>query len=428
MPASYAIIWFRRDLRLHDNPAVAAAIESGLPLWPIYIHDDAAAFAPGAASRWWLHHALQDLATELDNHDLKLTLFAGDTSEILKKLSVKSSRIFCNYTYEPGEESFIKKIGDKVSAHHGSVLFSPQSIKPYKVFTPFYNFCQKLERPKPLQVWLSYAKAGKGVDKGVVLGELNLLPKENWAHGFYKFWKPTRAGGLARLKKMEAGQADYKKTRDLVFEDGTSMLSPYLAWGQLGPREVAEELATDGALARQLFWREFAIHTLYHHPHVGLGQPLKKEWTRFPWKENERLFEAWKRGQTGYPLVDAAMRQLWTIGWMHNRARMVAGSFLVKHLLIPWQRGQEWFWETLVDADLANNSFGWQWIAGCGADAAPYFRIFNPTLQKEKFDPDETYCKQWIPELGTAKYPKPIVTAQKGREAALAAYKKFKKK
>lgn len=413
-------------MRLNDNPAVAAAIESGLRLWPIYIHDTAAPFAPGAASRWWLHYALQDLAAQLDNHDLPLTLFSGPAAEIIKKLSPQADKIFCNFTYEPGEEKFLKNLGGKIAAHHGSVLFEPKSIKPYKVFTPFYNFCQKLQLPKPVQAWLSYAKAAKPPEKGQPLEDLKLLPAENWAHGFYKFWKATRAGGLARLKKIVAQESDYKKYRDYVFEDGTSMLSPYLAWGQLGPREVAEQLALGGELLRQIFWREFAIHTLYHNPQVALGQPLKPEWTKFPWKENERLFEAWKRGQTGYPLVDAAMRQLWTIGWMHNRARMVAGSFLVKHLLIPWQRGERWFWDTLVDADLANNSFGWQWVAGCGADAAPYFRIFNPTLQKEKFDPDEAYCKKWIPELGTHDYPKPIVSAQKGRQAALEAYHKFK--
>lgn len=427
MPATCAIIWFRRDLRLHDNAAVAAAIESGLPLVPVYIHDPAAPRAPGAASRWWLHQALTDLSQELDKHDLPLVFFRGDTTQILQSLA-SSGKIFCNHTYEPGEEKFLSQFGGKISAHHAGVMFAPAAFKAYQVFTPFYNYCQKLENPKPVQVWLSYAKASKSLPKGVPLEELQLLPERNWDHGFYKFWKPTRAGGLKRLEKMETSEEEYKKNRDFVFEDSTSMFSPYLAWGQIGPREVAAELTPGSALMRQLFWREFAIHTLYRHPHMAQGQPLRPEWSAFPWKHNDKHFEAWKTGRTGYPLVDAAMRQLWTIGWMHNRARMVAGSFLVKHLLIPWQQGERWFWETLVDADLANNVFGWQWIAGCGADAAPYFRVFNPTLQKEKFDPDESYCRQWIPELGTDKYPKPIVSAQKGREAALAAYKKFKKK
>lgn len=420
-----AVIWFRRDLRLHDNPAVAAAIESGLPLLPVYIHDENAPHVPGAASRWWLHQALTDLAEQLDKHELTLVTYRGDTADILKDLCATSAKIFCNATYEPDEEKFLKTFGDKISLHHGSVLFAPGSLKPYKVFTPFYNFTQTLELPKPVQSWLSYVKPAQHTLPGVTLQELKLLPQRNWDHGFYKFWQPTRAGGKKRLDKMTASEDDYKKNRDFVFEDGTSMLSPYLAWGQWGPREVAAELNRQGAFFRQVIWREFAIHTLAHNPHTAQGHPLKPEWAHFPWKHDKKLFDAWKKGRTGYPLVDAAMRQLWTIGWMHNRARMVTASFLVKHLLIPWQAGERWFWDTLVDADLANNVFGWQWVAGCGADAAPYFRVFNPTLQKEKFDPDEAYCKKWIPELGTDKYPKPIIAPEDGRAAALNAYKKF---
>lgn len=431
MSHSPVVVWFRKDLRLDDNAAFGAAVASGHPVCPVYIHDGAPTVgrALGAASRWWLHHALEDLSAQLAGRGLTLYFFCGNTGSILKNLLPSSHKIYCNHTYEPGEEEFLKSLGDRIEVFHSGVLFSPITAKPYQVFTPFYKYCLTQKLPQPCRLPSGRFLPAEAPAGAVKLNALELLPKKEWAKGFVQYWTSTRAWALDRLKNFASNTQDagYKDRRDFVAEDATSRLSPYLAWGQIGPAEVAAAVPHAGAFLRQIFWREFAIHTLYHNPHTARGFPLRLEWKKFPWQENDKFLTAWQRGKTGHPLVDAGMRQLWSLGWMHNRARMVAASFLVKHCLVPWTDGEAWFWDTLVDADLANNVFGWQWVAGCGADAAPYFRVFNPSLQKERFDAQEKYCSRWIPELNTLQYPQPIVSNEAGRGAALTAYEEFKK-
>jgi deoxyribodipyrimidine photo-lyase len=268
----------------------------------------------------------------------------------------------------------------------------------------------------------------------LALSDLALEPSVDWASGFRETWKPGEPGALNQLERfVRESLAGYPANRDRPAMAGTSHLSPHLHFGEISPGEVrrailkvaSENREAADAHLRQLGWREFAYHLLFHYPE-SIHQPLRPEFSAFPWRMNPENFKAWTRGKTGYPLVDAGMRELWRTGWMHNRVRMVAASFLVKHLLIDWQEGARWFWDTLVDADLANNTLGWQWVAGCGADAAPYFRIFNPSLQTEKFDPESSYIRRWIPEFGSAKYPKPIVDHAETRARALAAFAKIR--
>jgi len=404
-----------------------AARAEGLPLRFVFHWDAKAEFAPGAASRWWGHHALKELEEALGQKGFTLYYIEGSTDSVYDSLAKSSSRIFLNKTYEPDEEAFLAELGAKVSAHDGATLFAPATTKIYKVFTPFYKYLLTLPLPKPVVPnWrkVSPAPAPKGA---VTLEALELLPKIPWDAGFYRFWDLGRAKAFARFKKRVEFDRIYKLGRDLVAEDATTRISPLIAWGQLGPRELANLCAPQSTLLRQLIWREFSLHTLYRCPWMARGKPIKEAFAKMPWQKDKKTLDAWKKGKTGYPLVDAAMRQLWQTGWMHNRARMVVGSFLVKRLLIDWREGEKWFWETLVDADLANNSFSWQWVAGCGLDAAPFFRIFNPTTQQEKFDKDFCYINKYLPEFGTPAYPKPIVDHKEARQRALDALKGLKK-
>lgn len=410
------IVWFRLDLRLADNPALAAAAKRG-PVLPVYIWapEEEGAWPPGAASRWWLHHSLKSLAADLGG----LVIRRGPSLDALRQLvkETGATAVFWNRRYEPAliaRDTKVKQAliadGLKVESFNSALLFEPWELKPYKVFTPFWKACLKLPVSKPLRAAkLKVAKA-----KSLRLEQLKLLPKLDWAADFP--WQPGEAGARRQLRRFKP--TGYRKKRDFPAIAGTSRLSPHLHFGEISPRQVWKAGNVD--FRRQLVWREFAHHLLYHFPHTP-EKPLRRDFEKFAWRKNSKALQTWQRGRTGYPLVDAGMRELWTTGWMHNRVRMVVASFLVKDLLIPWQEGARWFWDTLVDADLANNTLGWQWVAGCGADAAPFFRIFNPTTQAEKFDPDEKYIRRWVKES-----VKPIVDHAAARQRALDAYKRLR--
>ncbi len=476
------ILWFRNDLRLDDNAALALALREGAPVIPVFVFapGEEAPWSPGGASRWWLHHALQDLDGQLRERGSRLIVkkaAPGQGSlDVLSSLARETGAraVFWSRRYEPGiiqRDSGIKESlrsqGIHAESANSGMLFEPHEIanksgKPFQVFTPMWRHYQKLGKPELVRVPLEelrHPKKWPGTDS---IQSLALLPTLPWDTGFGEFWgTPSRQDGLRRLRAfVKSGAEDYPEHRDVPAEPGTTRLSAYLHFGQLGPREVWAALAgapnysdhfSTGAM-RQLVWRDFAHHLLFHFPETPL-KPLRPEYELFPWQSGEGLFEAWKRGETGYPIVDAGMRQLWQTGWMHNRVRMIAGSLLVKHLLQPWQDGAQWFWDTLVDADLANNTMGWQWIGGCGADAAPYFRIFKPITQGERFDPQGVYVRRYLPELKGLpnkfvhkpwemgglelkgcgvelgrNYPHPIIDHATGRQRALDAFAEFKRR
>ncbi len=467
-----AIVWFRRDLRVEDNSALAAAAEAGFSILPVFIWapEDEGSWAPGGASRWWLHQALHRLNRKLRENKLHLVLRKGKLLEELDDLveATGAKAIFWNRRYEPEiirrdariKEHF-KEQGLKVSSFCSALLFEPWQVatgegKAYKVFTPFSKAVAKLETPEPVPM-PSRIQMAESHLQSMNLEELELLPKIPWTSGIRTFWSAdSQLAGDWLDAFLDASLVRYHTRRDIPGELSTSRLSPYLAWGEIGPRQVRAALlrCANGkgkeTFDRELLWREFAYHVLYHFPKTP-QQPLQSRFNHFPWEPDEGLLKAWQAGQTGYPIVDAGMRQLWQTGWMHNRVRMVVASFLVKHLLQPWQDGARWFWDTLVDADLASNTMGWQWAGGCGADAAPYFRIFNPVLQGEKFDASGHYVRHYLPELhrlpdsfihqpwkapsqvlGHAgvelneTYPLPIIELKAGRERALEAWEKLK--
>ncbi|QYY37225.1 deoxyribodipyrimidine photo-lyase [Ruficoccus sp. ZRK36] len=473
---SMCLLWFRQDLRVEDNPALSVAAETGQPILPVYIYDEKSDgdWAPGGASRWWLHHALADLAEQLKELGLPLIIRRGETLECLRDLirETEASVLCANRRYEPearrlqdAVEKALSGEGVEVSLSNAALLFEPWEIEkksggPFQVFTPYWRTCREQAWPVPVEADSHGLHGPEEPTESLALDDLKLLPRIGWDAGFYEAWTPTRAGALERLRTF-IGEAlgDYEDQRDHPDADFTSRLSPYLHFGQIGPREIVASLSEAGCLdlpgadkfLAEVGWREFSYHLMYHFPDTPVA-PLRSEFEEFPWRENEELLHAWQKGRTGYPLVDAGMRQLWQTGWMHNRVRMVAASLLVKHLLQPWQAGARWFWDTLVDADLASNTQGWQWTAGCGADAAPYFRVFNPAAQGERYDADGEYVRQWVPELADmpAKYihrpwdapaevlrasgvtlgedyPEPIVSHIEGRGRALAAFEKFKK-
>ena len=474
---SGTIVWFRRDLRLQDNPALAAAVERGGFVVPVYIHDDAGegSWKPGAASRWWLHHSLARLDETLSERGSQLLLAVGASGEVLRGLVRKTgaTAVYWNRCYEPGVIARDKNIkadltasGVEAKSFNASLLFEPHTVRnktggPFQVFTPFWKHCLSLpvERPTKMVGATRFASPAKW-PSGAILDELKLLPAIRWDAGLAGTWSPGEAGARKNLRRfVGSGLTAYDERRNFPATDGTSSLSPHLHFGEVGPRQIwsavrslSEESgvfpANRGAMVflKELGWREFAHHLLYHFPQTP-EQPLRTEFAGFPWKKNAPQFRAWQRGLTGYPIVDAGMRQLWQTGWMHNRVRMIVASFLVKHLRLSWQEGAAWFWDTLVDADLANNTLGWQWSAGCGADAAPYFRIFNPMLQGGKFDPTGAYVRRFVPELAALPvefihqpwtapadvlsgaalmlgrdYPPPIVAHGEARTAALAAF------
>ena len=471
MNAHPTILWFRRDLRLADHEALRAALRRGGPVIPLFIWapEEEASWAPGAASRWWLHHSLYALRDTLRKAGSELIIRRGPSKRILQELiqETGADAVFWSRLYEPAVLARDKEIktdlrarGIDARSFNSALLHEPWTVqtqqgKPYQVFTPFHRACQVVGDPSTP---LGAPRALEPIPSLPTLSidALGLLPAIPWYRGMAATWQPGEAGAHARLAAFTDNAADYKDQRDRPDVEATSRLSPHLHWGEVSPRQVwwaIRKSNPDAAVEpylRQLVWREFAHHLLYHFPHTPT-EPLRAEFANFPWSDDSARLKAWQRGRTGYPIVDAGMRELWHTGWMHNRVRMIAASFLVKDLLIPWQAGAQWFWDTLVDANLANNTLGWQWTAGCGADAAPYFRIFNPVLQGEKFDPDGAYVKQWVPELKSLEarsihrifetapldlvqagirlgknYPSPMVDHGKARDEALAAYSRIK--
>jgi deoxyribodipyrimidine photo-lyase len=481
MSTAPTIVWFRQDLRLKDNPALQAAIQRGGPVVPVFIWapDEESAWPAGGATKWWLHRSLTKLAEALEAAGAPLIIREGASLQTLHALAKETGAdaLYWNRRYEPAiiaRDKTIKESlradGLAVESFNSALLFEPWTVqnkskKPFQVFTPYWKHCLALpEPPAPLAA----PRTLKGVTKSprsLALSSLGFEPKIKWAEGMRAAWQPGEAGAAAALKRFcEHGFAGYSTNRNLPDVAGTSRLSPHLHFGEISPRQIWHGLKQHaeknkiphtvwhgGQFLAEVGWREFAYHLLYHFPHTPT-QPLRAEFERFPGSENEEWLKAWQRGRTGYPLVDAGMRELWTTGWMHNRVRMVTASFLVKNLLIPWQDGARWFWDTLVDADLASNTLGWQWTAGCGADAAPFFRIFNPTTQSEKFDPQGSYIRRWAPELARLpdawihepagapdhvlrqagveldrNYPRPIVSHAIAREVALAAYQRIKR-
>ena len=448
------IVWFRQDLRLADNPALRFAVESGKPLICLYVLDDETpgGWRWGGASRWWLHHSLTALNRSLEN---RLVLRRGRTDAVLKSVIADSGAdyVVWNRCYEPfavARDTALKKqlseSGIASESFNSALLFEPWEVKtkdgrPYRVFTPFWNALRALPEPGKPRPAPKNLRFHTRIDSEK-LKDWSLLPaKPNWARGFD--WEPGDANAHAALEDFLDEAAHYDKTRDLPAIAGTSRLSPHLHWGEISPREAWHALRghkTNGAqtFLKELGWREFCAQLLFHNPALP-DTPLDARFAKFPFRKDARQLRAWTQGQTGIPIVDAGMRQLWQTGWMHNRVRMIVASFLIKHQLIDWREGERWFWDTLVDADLANNAANWQWVAGCGADAAPFFRIFNPVLQGEKFDADGSYVRRFVPELKNmpAKflhrpwdapqpppdYPAPIVDLALGRTRALAAFK-----
>ena len=476
---STSIIWFRQDLRLADNPALLAAVERGEPVVPVYIWSpqDEGEWQPGAASRWWLHHALVALDADLRKLGSRLIIRNGPTLETLSSLvrETGAGALFWNHRYEPAEiqierevEAALSRLNVTVGAFHGNLLFDPyQTLNrqgaAFQVFTPYWKHCLSRPKPEPPKPAPSHLGRPSKWPASLKPVELNLLPKIKWAAGIAEAWTPGEKAATNSVASF-VGKVlvEYATSRDRPETVGTSRLSPYLHWGHISPRQIWHAVAKAtrrkppksarqaAAYLRQLGWREFAHHLLAHFPHTP-EEPLRPAFARFPWSGGPEHLHAWEHGRTGYPLVDAGMRELWHTGWMHNRVRMVVASFLVKHLQVPWQEGAQWFWDTLVDADLANNTLGWQWCAGCGADAAPYFRIFNPVLQGGKFDPDGHYVRRWVPELAglpdrhlhepwAAKasdldtscirlgrdYPEPVVDHAEARKRALEAYQQIR--
>jgi deoxyribodipyrimidine photo-lyase len=444
------LLWFRHDLRLDDNPALLTAIGRGQPIIPVFVLDDVAEgrWKAGAASRSWLHRSLQALDADLRARGSRLILRRGDARTELPKVVAETGaeHVAWNRRYSPegmaadgavAAELRGRAIG--VSIEAAALLFDPDTLrnrqgKPFQVFTPFWRTCRALPVAEAVKSAKRELRAPVRWPASLALAELQLEPAIRWDAGFYPRWQPGEQGAKARLKRFVADALiDYADRRDLPAEDGTSLLSPHLAFGEISPRQVWAAVAASGrdsgvfppsrgaaVFLSEIGWREFAYHSLVHFPHTP-ERPLRPAFERFPWAADRggRKLRAWQRGETGYPIVDAGLRQLWQTGWMHNRVRMIVASFLVKHLRLPWTEGARWFWDTLVDADLASNTMGWQWSAGCGADAAPYFRIFAPVTQGRKFDPDGSYVRRWVPEL--AKVPAPAIHALWENPTELAA-------
>jgi deoxyribodipyrimidine photo-lyase len=474
MKGGIALVWLNGDLRLADNPALSAALAAHDTAIPVYIWspEEEKPWAPGGASRWWLHQSLKKLGETLEKRGARLILRRGPAAMALAELARETgaTAVFWNNRYEPHlaardeqVREALEKRGLACTSCSGNLLFQPGMVlngsgKPFQVFTAFWRACLAMpEPPEPLPS-PKKLRAPEKFPSSLPLAALRLEPEIDWAAGLRESWTPGEAGAAkALLGFADEALGDYAAARDRPAAPGTSRLSPHLHFGEASARQVwhylkrhVKEQSAAAVYLRQLGWRDFSHHLLVHFPHTDAA-PLRAEFARFPWRRDAKNLKRWQRGQTGYPLVDAGMRELWHTGWMHNRVRMVVASFLVKHLLISWRDGAAWFWDTLVDADLANNTMGWQWSAGSGADAAPYFRIFNPVLQGEKFDAAGIYVSRWVPELAKlpAKwihrpweapaaelaragvtlgktYPAPIVPHETARRRALAALASLK--
>jgi len=446
------LLWLRLDLRLEDHPALQAARARGQPVIPVFIwapHEEAP-WEPGAASRWWLHQSLAALQAALVRCGSQLilrTLAPGGSSlEALRSLirETGATAVHWSRRYEPAVIARDRTIKDtlrgegvEVRSFNAALLTEPWDVqnlsgKPFQVFSPFWRkVSATLELPPPAPAPRRIPAPAEWPDS-VPLDSLRLQPTIAWAGGFADAWQPGEAGAAANLGRFLDGPVEhYGESRNLPGITGTSRLSPHLHFGEISPRQVwhaAPQWRTSQFMA-EIGWREFAHHLLYHYPHTP-DAPLRADFARFPWREDAAQRDAWQRGRTGIPMVDAGMRELWHTGWMHNRMRMVVASFLVKNLRLHWLEGARWFWDTLVDADLASNTLGWQWAAGCGADAAPYFRVFNPESQAAKFDTAGDYQRRWVPEAAAGPlggYPAAIVDLKASRVAALAAFAEMRK-
>lgn len=471
-----ALIWFRQDLRLKDNPALIHAVENGYNVIPVYILDDVNAgnWKLGSAKRWWLYKSLQSLNSSLDNN---LVFRSGDAKTIIPELIEQScaTAVFWNRCYEPWRifrdtqiKSWLKEEEIEYETFNASLLWEPWEISkddgtPYKVFTPFYRKgCLKHSQPskpapRPQNIkFTDFSPRNSEKD-------LDLLPKIQWYKNLEPYWEYGEDGAQKRLHDfLEGGLKRYKEDRNRPDMNNVSRLSPYLNSGEISPRDVwhsaqnyaeKENVSTNDIdhFCSELGWREFSYSLLYFNKNL-MSEPLQPKFKNFPWREDHDDLKAWQNGLTGIPIVDAGMRQLYKTGWMHNRVRMVVGSVLIKNMLLHWQHGEEWFWDCLVDSDLASNAASWQWVAGCGTDAAPYFRIFNPITQGEKFDPQGDYVREFIPELANMpkqyihkpweagplilkesgvklgqNYPNPRVNLKETRQRALDAFQSLKK-
>ena len=472
-----ALVWFRQDLRLSDHAPLTAALANADSILAVYVHDVAAAgrWGPGGAALWWLHHSLKALGEALRKAGGTLVLRRGDAATIIPELARQAgaTEVHCGLSHEPWLRALDAEVAaalarDRIElhAHRVATLFDLDRIRTrtgnvYGVYTPFARTCRDLPPPAlplPAPARIPAAAGDWGSER---LEDWGLLPtKPDWADGFVRNWQPGEAGAHARITRFLAHHLEgYHASRDIPGdEDGTSMLSPHLHWGEISPSQVwhaardayAGERRRKSGFERfqgELLWHEFAAYLLWNHPTLP-DRPMRPAFERLQWRQDAEGKRAWARGQTGIPIVDAGMRQLWHIGWMHNRVRMITASLLVKHLLVSWQEGEAWFWDTLVDGDLATNSASWQWVAGSGTDSQPFFRIFNPVTQSRKFDAAGTYIRRWVPELaklpdrylhapweapaaelaragitlGTT-YPRPVVGLEEGRDRALAAFR-----
>jgi deoxyribodipyrimidine photo-lyase len=430
-----AILWFRRDLRLKDNAALARVFERGGGVLPVYVMPT----EPGRGETAWLLRSLASLEATLRQRGSALVIRRGPAEEALLTLARESGArsVHCTRIWTPAGMDEEREVAYALApervgliAAEGSLLVTPDAIStqagdPYRVFTPYFRAWER--------AWDAGTPSPDAPERIVAFQDpvhSEQLPEASPGKPDpTAWWTPGEAGAAARLTAfIDEALEHYDEHRDLPALDATSRLSPHLAFGEISPRQVVAAVTGSGLptevvrpFVRQLAWREFAAHVLHHNPQT-LSEPLRPEFARMPWSDDAEGFAAWREGRTGYPLVDAGMRQLAATGWMHNRVRLVAASFLTKHLLVPWQTGERFFADALVDLDIASNVFNWQWVAGCGADAAPYFRIFNPVLQAARFDAEGEYVRRWVPEIGTPVYPAPIVDHAEARERALAAY------
>jgi deoxyribodipyrimidine photo-lyase len=478
--AGPTIMWFRNDLRLADNPALHEARETGQPLLCVFVlEEDNGLRQLGAASRWWLHHSLAALRADLETAGARLDIVSGEAGSIIPALveAAGAGALMFNRRYgrsaaklDERIDTAVSGLGCEVASFNGRLLHEPWEIKTkaggsYGVYTPFWKASLAMEDPGPPLPRHHKFEGAPYPSHGprrVALDDLHLLPsKPNWSEGWDKTWTPGEAGAAARLRDfLKSDLADYADERNKLASRGTSRLSPHLRFGEISPRTILAEVrkaetkaSTRGAevFLAEIGWREFDYHVLHHHPDVA-DENLHRQFDRMPWEKLSKAeLDAWKKGRTGYPVVDAGMRELWATGYMHNRVRMITASFLIKHLLCDWRIGERWFWDTLCDADPANNTMNWQWVAGSGADAAPFFRIFNPVTQGEKFDPEGDYVRRWVPELAKLNgktihapwtltpmelaaadielgknYPRPMIDHKQARQRALDAYETVK--
>jgi deoxyribodipyrimidine photo-lyase len=470
------IVWFRADLRVADNPALFEASRGDRPAIGLYIFDDKTPgeWGIGGAAKWWLHHSLVALEQSLAKIGGALVLRQGNAADVLAEVvrETNAGKVYWNRCYEPftikrdkGIKETLLDQGIEAKSFNGSLLFEPWTIETkaggfYKVYTRFWLTCRDKGTPAPPLDAPTHLEKFEGEVKSDMLDDWELLPTSpDWAEGLRDRWAPGEADAMERLDTfLDTGAEDYDNLRNFPAIPATSNISPHLHIGDISPRQIwkitVDRLGwtkeTEKFL-KEIVWREFAYHVFYYLPEIP-EEPMHNRFDAFPWREDTAALLAWQTGQTGYPMVDAGMRELWQTGHMHNRVRMITASFLVKHLLLPWQQGEAWFWDTLVDADLAVNAFSWQWVAGCGADAAPYFRIFNPITQGQKFDPDGTYIRTYVPEIADLPdkylhtpwaapddvlhdagvkldetYPRPIIDHKMARERALEAFKSLPK-